>query len=393
MSSRPKLPPPTLKRVYTPYEMSRAQGDGRLVGVALRLPSDCNFDCLYCNAKEIEGTIYHEDVLRFVDESIALGIKSVSFVGEGEPFLYNRAMSPTDPTTYNLLNLVDYLDKRGIHSIIYSNTTYIDKDVAKYLFERDTVVVAKQNALSDDIQEKLTGPGTAKICRDGIKILEEAGFTSGPGESRLSIHTVVTKMNIHEIPDMWIEWRKRNIVPMVQILEMPSNKANNDFLQVHPNELKDLFLKLSILDRKMFGYSWIPRPPIAPYGCTVCSTSAGLRPNGDISICAYTDNILGNIMKDTLVEILNREETKAVRDIDNNLKGFCVGCSINEKLKCSGCRAHQVSLTGDVFASYEFCWNNPEHKETARNEAKAKNGCSPSSPETLDAAAMVKQAK
>lgn len=363
--------PPPLKRVYSTNDMETAQEEGKLFGIALRLPCECNFNCLYCNAKEIKSSIYHKDVMSFIDQAIALGIRSVSFVGEGEPFMYDRAWSAEDSRTFKLMDIVEYLTNKKVQSIIYSNTSFITPQVAARLLELDTVVVAKQNGGKASTQESLTGVGTWKTCMDGIRILEDAGFNKDQNNPRLSIHTVATKFNIKEIPDMWISWRKRNIVPMVQILESPSDARYEALLQVTPNEIKDLFYLLAKIDREMFGFKWVPRPPIAPYGCTVCSTSAGLRPNGEVSICAYTDNILGNIMHESLEDILNKDMTKKIRDIDNNLVGHCTSCAVNKKLKCSGCRAHQVSLGGSVFDSYEFCWNNPEHKETALKEKSA----------------------
>ena len=345
-----------MKRIYSEDDIKEVQVNNTLLGVALRLPCVCNFSCSYCNAKVDESMLNYESILSFINQAIDLGIRSVSFVGEGEPLLYRGEFKGKKVT---LFDIVEYLSKKNVQSIIYTNNSLITKEVANRLMKYDVVLVAKQNSLRKEIQEKITGKGTYELLMNGFANMIEAGFNK---ENRMSVHTVICKDNIEEIPTMWREWRKLGIMPQVQIMSTPTIKENEDTLQVTPQQVKKLFYDLLDIDRKDFGLDWIPRPPIAPYGCRAFYTSCGLRPNGDVSICAYSDNIIGNIKEESLEYILNKEKTKTMRIINEKLTGKCAKCELNKKLKCYGCRTNQICTNGDVFSSYDFCWKENENE-------------------------------
>ncbi|MCX5795443.1 MAG: SPASM domain-containing protein [Elusimicrobia bacterium] len=347
-------PPPTLLRVFSEADIRRARRAGALMGVSLRLPCPCNFSCVYCYSNREELSLYHGEIISFLETAIALGIRSVSIVGEGEPLLYERPVSRGARTRAGLMDLVDFLDRRGIQSIIYTNASLMDRRTAEALYDKNTVIVAKQNSLDPRVQEGLTGRGTHALIQRGLERLKAAGFCRSDSPSRLSLHTVVVKSNLKEIPGLWRLWRQENILPQVQILVPTCRRAEE--LQVSPGQIRLLFTELSRIDREEFGFGWEPRPPIVPYGCGTVHASCGLRPNGDVSICAYTDIILGNIRKESLPQILAKDATRRLRAIGRNIKGFCRGCRLHRELGCYGCRSHEVASSGDVFASYGFCW-------------------------------------
>ena len=82
------MEPSRLLRVNNGKNIKNIKHTQNLLGVAVRLPCDCNFKCIYCYSQTERGGLYHEDILLFIKQAIDLGAKSVSFVGEGEPFLY-----------------------------------------------------------------------------------------------------------------------------------------------------------------------------------------------------------------------------------------------------------------------------------------------------------------
>ena len=339
-----------MKRVYSKDDIEEVQENNSLLGVAIRLPCVCNFLCTYCNAKVDDSMLSYENIMLFINQAIELGIKSVSFVGEGEPLLYK---SLYNGEKVDLFNIVEYLSNKNVQSIIYTNNSLVTKEVAEKLLKYDVILVAKQNSLKKEVQENITGKGTYDLLIKGFNNMIEAGFNK---ENRMSVHTVICKENIDEIPIMWRQWININIMPHVQIMSTPSAKENEETLQVEPKQIKELFYKLLEIDQTEFGLDWIPRPPIAPYGCNVFYTSCGLRPNGDVSICAYSDNVIGNILKEPLKSILNKEKARTMRKINEKLKGKCSKCELNQKLKCYGCRTHQICTNGDIFSSYDFCW-------------------------------------
>ena len=339
-----------IRRFYTLGDIKLAQSENKLLGVAIRLPCMCNFDCSYCNAKVKSSAISYSQIIDFIDQAIALGITSASFVGEGEPLLYKGKDADGNK---NLFDIVKHLNARGVQAIIYTNNSLITSEVAQKLFKYNVVLVAKQNSMSKEVQEKITGVGTYQKIQEGFKNILDAGFAKA---GRMSMHSVVCRHNLTEIPEMWRYWRKLGITPQVQIMSSPTKRGKEDELQVTPVELKNLFYLLSDIDRCEFGFEWEPRPPMAPTGCTVCMTSCGLRQDGTVTICAYSENKIGRIPEEKLADIMNKEYTKKFHRINEYIKGKCANCEMNKKYCCYGCRAHQICLSGDPFAEYEFCW-------------------------------------
>jgi MoaA/NifB/PqqE/SkfB family radical SAM enzyme len=321
--------------------------------MSIRLPSPCNLDCVYCygtpkSYKELRARGAHltyEEIVDTLDQAIELGCRNVSFVGDGEPFLYREK-------DRSLLTILRHLTSRGVGSIVFTNALSITPELAGELFALNVVIVAKQNSLDPEKQNHLVGKawGSERLER-AMKVLRAAGLTR-PQPSRLSVHTVICKDNYDELPEMWRRWRGDNIIPYVQVWVPPSDPALQAAMQeryhVPPPLVRDLFHRLCAIDAAEFGYTWDAdwSYPIAALGCTVVLTGLGLTPSGEAQICAYTDGSVGNVREMRLEEIVKSE---VVRRIRRHAYGK------NSHRFHYGCRALTLNRTGSRYEA------DPEH--------------------------------
>ncbi len=311
---------------------------------ALRLPCSCNLKCRYCcgkiKPKEKPLTIY--EIKDVIDQTAELGAKIFYIVGEGEPFLYPK-----------IKTIIDYIDNKKMIPTIYSNCTLITKGLANYLYEKNARIIGKQNALSSEKQDKICRvDGAFNEMMMGLEYLIDVGFTDIE-PSRLEIHTVTLKENLNDLPDLWRDWRNKNILPQVQALVFPSTDQDVEYFKYYkhhalsPVEARKLFEKLSIIDREEFNIKWDPilAYPIAPIGCCIHLNGGAVTQEGTIQICSYTEDSLGNIRENRLTEILESDKVKNIREIGKSF-GYPGGKY--------GCRANALNMTGDRFAKDPF---------------------------------------
>ena len=336
--------PPTLSRVFTTEDRARCILDGGLLGIALRLPCQCNLKCRYCYSSKTSEGISIDSILSFCSQAKALGARTCSIVGDGDPLLFPQ-----------LKELISILRLMTVDVILYSNLIGLSVSTIDFLIDHEVTLVFKQNSLDEEKQDWLCGvKGTYKRMQSWVNILMKKGYVSRL-KNRLSVHTIACRQNRDEIPEMWRKWRSEGILPQVQQLSFFHPEKEYRTLAISPAEVGELFEKLREVDN-IFGYDWIPRPPIAPYGCSVHYTSCALRPNGDISICGYTDKIIGNILEQPLAEIISSAEVKKMRGRAPLATSKCFSCAQYVKYGCYGCIADNVGRGKSYFAEYDQCW-------------------------------------
>lgn len=328
-----------LARVVTEGEANSAMEGGSLMSMSIRLPCECNLRCQYCYGRqEPHGkTLEFDEVRDVLSQAAGLGARTISVTGEGEPLLY--------PHFRGFVGCVDWL---GMIPTIYSNCTLMTPELAGFLYRHNATVIGKQNAMAPGSQDRISGvSGAYDMMAKGLACLVDTGFAKTK-PSRLGMHTVVLKDNLGELPEMWHQWGRGNILPQVQALVYPSRNQGAEYFGYYrchapsPPELRRLFEGLARIDSEEFGIVWDPARayPIAPDGCRTQCAIAGLNQNGDVQICSYTEDPLGNIRDAPLKDILNSPKVRRIRHVGEEL-GYPAGGY--------GCRANALNMTGDRF--------------------------------------------
>jgi radical SAM protein with 4Fe4S-binding SPASM domain len=333
-----------LVRVFTEEEIKAAREQGRLLSLDLELTKKCNLKCIYCyadggkpNADELTlGEIY-----RTLDEAKNLGAKKVTFTG-GEPLIHEY-----------FFNIAEYAYEAGLKISLYTNGTLIDSRAAKKIAELEIFPCVKLDAISASIQDTLAGvEGAFERIMRGINNLMKVGYAN-----QININTVICKVNIENLPELWAWARKNNIQPSFLRLG-PKGRARGSNLAVKTSELKELFERLSKID-KQFGEDWEPTTPFCGGGCTKQYISCYVSSQGFVQPCTGVDIHAGNIREESLERILGSSEVfKIARSMEKYIKGACSTCEhLN---KCYGCRGLAFYVSGDFTEADPFCWNNPK---------------------------------
>jgi radical SAM protein with 4Fe4S-binding SPASM domain len=344
------LPPPMLKGyMYSSQEAYEARNSNRLLAIRLETNKSCNLRCRYCYAQSGEDLTKAADfevLKRIILEAKELGIKSVVVIGGGEPTIYP-----------NFKELISYINSLGIIPVVFSNTILITPELAGFLYKNNASVMGKLDSLKPELQDYLAGrDGVFQEIQKGLKNLLNAGFSevSEPGELRLGVSFVSNKMNLEEIETIWHFCRQNNIFPNMEILT-PTGRANDELEAqlLTPEEIKEYKLKLLEIDRKDYGYNWLPYTPITATGCLQHLYSLYINIEGNVRPCAPTKldehpvfAVQGeypyNVNRMTLQEIYNSELFTYVRNIDRVLEGRCRECEFKEE--CIGCRGYAYAV-------------------------------------------------
>nr|VFJ45746.1 MAG: Radical SAM superfamily enzyme, MoaA/NifB/PqqE/SkfB family [Candidatus Kentron sp. DK] len=239
------------------YLFSDRNKNDELWSLRLETNENCNLLCRYCFAsattEKRHGPVEIGKIKRLVDQAGPLGLRSVIFIGPGEPLLYP-----------GLFEVFEYFKPLKIIPVIITNGTLISEENARHLFDLNASILLKYDSMNPDTQDYLSGKeGTGNKIRRALSILKNTGYTN---EKKLGLSFVTTKINISEVPDFWYFCRENNIFPNIeQVGEEGRAREQNDLLLENDDFMK-LKRELSEIDKK-FDYSWDPCMPLPGVGC------------------------------------------------------------------------------------------------------------------------------
>lgn len=336
---------------FTDSEIAFARENNRLLTMEIETSHVCNLKCIYCYnsaGKKLERELSFDEIIDIIDQGVDLGVRRIILIGGGEPLMHPR-----------ILDIIDNIAQRNLGIDLFTNGMFIDKPMAKKLYDFGVEPVVKCNSLIPKIQDYLVNlEGAFKHIQDSISYLMEAGYPTQ--DKDLGIETIICSYNYEEIPTMWRWARDREITPYFEMITFQGRAKKRKDLNVSVEDLKKLFYRLSEIDREEYGYEWEPHPPVAALNCSRHEYSCTITSNGYVQPCTGVDIKVGNIRYARLEEILQTSVViKTLRDIRNDIKGDCKKCEMVSK--CYGCRGMAYHLTGDFLASDPLCWKNSRH--------------------------------
>ncbi|OGV73990.1 MAG: radical SAM/SPASM domain-containing protein [Lentisphaerae bacterium RIFOXYB12_FULL_65_16] len=335
---------------FSRAEIDASKRHNGLLSLELEFSRECNLQCIYCYAssgRKLRQELDVSEIYHVLEQAIALGARRIILLGGGEPMLYPHA-----------LEIMRFLQNRGIGMDLFSNGTLINRGIADELFRLGVAPVIKMNSLREDVQDLLAGvPGTFRAIQAGLANLVAAGY---PRNDRpLGVETIICRQNIDELPEMWVWARERRLVPYFEMITFQGRARQHLSLNVTVAELHDLFLRLSAIDRERYGIEWEPHPPIAALSCNRHEYSCTVNSRGYVQPCTGVDLTIGNIRHTPLAEIVRGSPVLSVlRNVRDHIKGACSQCEMLSQ--CYGCRGLAYHVTGDFLAADPLCWRNPK---------------------------------
>ena len=136
----------------------------------------------------------------------------------------------------------------------------------------------------------------------------------------------------------------------------------HNMLEVDSRQVEELFHRISRIDRKKYGHTWDPKPPLVGGECLRHQFSCAVNSEGFVQPCVGVTIPIGNVRKQRLKDIL--QDSEVVQDLKSyteTIKGPCGEC---ERLsECYGCRGAAYQMTGDYLASDPLCWKNLDKRD------------------------------
>jgi len=307
----------------------------------------CNFRCSYCYVEEKSEPgreLSREEIKDTILQAKELGAVKIIILG-GEPSIYPH-----------LVEMIEFLDQENLQIELFTNGSGISRELAAVLAAKKVRVALKLNSRDEKIQDQLAGKqGAYLLINRALKNLKEAGYPSDG--LFLAISTVICRQNIAELPAMWQWLRQEGIEPYFEVITPQASGQENSWLSVTPEELKNLFTRLSDIDRGKFGRRWDPQPPLVGNKCMRHQVSCVVTAQGDVMPCVGVTIPLDNIRNNKLAEILkNSEVVNNLKNYRKMIKGECHNCE--KAAECYGCRGAAYQLTGDYLAADPTCWRN-----------------------------------
>jgi len=339
------------------YEQVRgiSYGINPLDFLSLNFPPLCNYCCDFCLAS---GTINNSTIslnkikknfltfnqyTNIIDKAKSLGARVIEISGEGEPTL--PMFRP------HLYNIIDQATKNNIHTVIYTNGFWLDKDLLEFLKARDTSLVLSVKYMNPRKYNKAVGVSNAwkKVKRNIIMVCRILGGYTKENKAmvyRLAISSTILDDNYRD------NLRLRQFCKTQKILFHLST------LIPHGKEEKTTidFVKQNCLSKKLsFSSIIVANSSVKEIGFPVCGTfyyGLGINYDGQVLFDAHADDtkgIIGNIKKIGLIEAIKRQ--RKMRDSfykkggnsycplrDFSYERFVNDCKKRDKA-CLGCSA------------------------------------------------------
>lgn len=342
-------PPPVLVGyTYDPEDAYSARENGRLLALRLETNTDCNLRCRYCYARSGSGgqTADPHMLRNIVHQGKDIGLRSVVVIGGGEPTLHP-----------GFRDLIAFIDSEGIVPMVFTNTMTMSRDLAEFLFRRNVSVMGKLDSLRPETQDYLAGVrGAFFRIQRGLFNLLDAGYAAPdrPDRLRLGISFVSNRLNVDEIEPIWQFCREHRIFPNMEILT-PTGRARDTLSSriLDRETIRRYKLRLLDLDRRRYGFDWLPYTPLAGSGCLQHLYSLYITLDGDVRPCApvkfeeqpslWRNGVYPfNIHRMSLREIYDSDLFRYARAIDGVLEGKCGDCPHHRE--CIGCRGYAYSV-------------------------------------------------
>lgn len=363
------------------YLSANKKGGIVRLGLHIKCPK-CNLSCPYCLNDEgmhfigrDDEEVSISDVKDWIHQAYDLGVKCVVIDGKYEP-LSNKK---------DTFELIEYIRSLNITPILITNLTLFNEDIIKKLNYFKVSVLGKLNVPMTDktdifydtyaeIQQYLTGSSNRNVYDKLLEIInllikyefnEVVYNDDGIPTTRLGVETVITPHNYSYIPILVRQLRELNIYVHGEQVK-PQGAAGDGEFEIRKEEIKVLFENVYQEDIKNEYMRDEITPVYIDGKCIKHLATCNVNVNGDVIPCPSVELYLGNLKKEKLKDIINKNKyVNIIRNLNENIKGDCKECELFKKYKCyGGCRGYtymylrQKGYTIDesLVASDPSCW-------------------------------------
>ncbi len=292
--------------------------------IAFSPTSLCNHHCTFCvyHYKKFEP-IYFPLIKykQLVDEWSSLGVKSLFFAGDGEPFLNKDS-----------IEMIDYTAKKGIDIAVNTNGRLLNNASNKVLIDSLSWIRFSVNAGTAKNYEKIHGT-SSKDFEKVLKNIEDLVRQKKDSKKDITIGTqcVLLNENYQEIPILAKTMKEIgvNYLAIKPYLKHPLVSYDSKIENL--DEVIESLKELECLNSDDFQFSlrshiFNPNPMERTYKqCLSGSFMIEIDARGDIYSCGPyigdKKHCYGNVLNESFEEVWNSERKKSVEKwIQENVK-------------------------------------------------------------------------
>jgi mycofactocin radical SAM maturase len=319
------------------------------VNITWEITRKCNLSCIHClsdSSRESPAELNLTECKNIVDQLAALGVFEINF-GGGEPLLKDY-----------FLPLLRYIHERGIVTCISTNgTVFTDEAISLFTDNPLVNVQVSLDGATTEVNDRIRGEGTFYKILDGIERLAGKGIS-------LSINTVVTSLNFHQLSDlkeMAASYGARLRVSRFR----PSGRARQSWnrLRLNSDQLRDLSDWLDadpaiLTGDSFFSISQDGRRQLGLDMCGACKLTACIDPCGFVYPCAFMQEreFCGGNLREVLFEDIWNESASFLyfRQLEPE---SCRECPRFSKCR-GGCPAVAYFVSRDLNSADPECLAN-----------------------------------
>lgn len=330
--------------------------------VAWEITRSCNLACAHCRAAAHCAPYPGElslDECKAVMDDIASITDPILILTGGEPL-----MRP------DIWEIIDYAFEKGLHPVIGTNGTLIDRETARKIAAHGIPKVSVSlDFPTPQGQDAFRGAdGAFAQTMQGIANLRAQGVN-------VQVNSTITKANRDLVEDLHALAEDAGASDFHPFLLVPTGRGEDLVdVELSPQEYEEVLTwayqrqKTSpmgfkptdapqyfrILHQRAAAEGVKLTGPLAhSRGCLGGISFAFISHVGDVQPCGYFDMQLGNVRTQPFSQIWT--ESPVFDDLRHydRLKGKCGACEY--KGVCGGCRARALAATGDYLAEEPYC--------------------------------------
>ncbi len=323
----------------------------------------CNLDCRHCYQSADKPTpdeLTTEEAKRAVDEMAKAGVGYIAFSG-GEP-LFRK----------DFFEIAEYVREQEMGLAVATNGTTLSKKNVSRLEDLDCLYFQISLDGKEETHNKMRGPNAYERTIEGIKNAVESNITVG-------IAMTVISENFDEVDDVINLTEEIGADIFMHYNFIPTGRGEDIAeLDITPEQREELLMKLASESRKR-DINMLSTAPqygrVAARGGTLSLTHFdvasqkgmgeeiefladfvggcgcgrlywALQPNGDLTPCVFFPKTIGNIKKDSFLDIWQNSPTMESARNREKFIGNCRNC--DSRNICGGCRARAYSYFNDI---------------------------------------------
>lgn len=313
----------------------------------------CNENCIHCfnhwrtsadksNDIKVNNTLTAEDYLRITEKMVDLQPNDVLVTG-GEPLSVFNKISRS----------LDLMIEHGIKLTLNTNGIFLNDEIADYISKNNIALFISLPCSDIGICDKITGTSGS------LEKISKSILLANQHNINLAINMVVTKMNVDYIYStaeyVKNELKRKSFAVTKAMLPCNSNHIIKDIIlnyndfQFMLNELLKIRdnLKMEVDSAWEYSLCGLSNPEqIKQFAfrrrCRAGAEHICVNWNGDIKPCSISSNVYGNIIKDEILDVIDR--MACWRD-NSLLPKECISCK-HLKYCGGGCRVDAENTYG-----------------------------------------------